>query len=174
MNARKTLISAVAALVVTGIASSAMALDGYRERKGLFYGGAVGFGVGRPDVDGAENEVGVNLRARVGGGVTSQLTLDAELGVAKQIDVETNLVTGFMGASFFIVDGLYLKGMGGIAHIAPDQGDSSTGLGVGAGVGYEFFANADLAVGVGADYQRHFYDNFDFGLMNFGITVTVY
>jgi hypothetical protein len=171
---RPRLLAPAVALVLTFAATSAHALDAWRDRKGLFYGGAVGFGVGKADVQGAENEVGINGRFRLGGGVNDMLTLDAELGLANQIDVETTVFTGFLGANVFVVDGLYLRAMGGMAHISPKKGDGQTGLGAGFGAGYEFFANSDLAIGVGADAQRHFYDDFDFNTFNFGVTITMY
>ena len=164
---------AVAAALMLS-ATSAHALDAWRDRKGLFYGGGVGFGVGKTDAQGAENEVAINGRLRLGGGVNDMLTLDAELGLGNQIDVDTTLVTGMLGANVFVVDGMYLRAMGGMAHIGPKQGESSTGLGFGAGLGYEFFANSDLAVGVGADVQHHAFDNFGFNAFNFGVTFTMY
>jgi hypothetical protein len=164
---------AVAAALILS-ATSAHALEAWRDRKGLFYGGGVGFGVGKTDVDTAENEVAINGRLRLGGGVNDMLTLDAELGLGNQIDVDTTLVTGMLGANVFVVDGMYLRAMGGMAHIGPKQGESSTGLGFGAGLGYEFFANSDLAVGVGADVQHHAFDNYGFNAFNFGVTFTMY
>jgi hypothetical protein len=164
---------AVAAALMLS-ATSAHALDAWRDRKGLFYGGGVGFGVGKTDVDTAENEVAINGRLRLGGGVNDMLTLDAELGLGNQIDVDTTLVTGMLGANVFVVEGMYLRAMGGMAHIGPKQGESSTGLGFGAGLGYEFFANSDLAVGVGADVQHHAFDNYGFNAFNFGVTFTMY
>jgi len=164
---------AVAAALMLS-ATSAHALDAWRDRKGLFYGGGVGFGVGKKDIQGDENEVAINGRLRLGGGVNDMLTLDAELGLGNQIDVDTTLVTGMLGANVFVVDGMYLRAMGGMAHIGPKHDKSNTGLGFGAGLGYEFFANSDLAVGVGADVQHHAFDNYGFNAFNFGVTFTMY
>lgn len=169
----RTTATAVAAALMLS-ATFAHALDAWRDRKGLFYGGGVGFGVGKTDVEGAENEVALNGRLRLGGGVTDMLALDAEIGLGNQIDVDTTLVTGMLGANVFVVDGLYLRAMGGMAHFAPKRGESTTGLGFGAGLGYEFFANSDLAVGVGADVQHHGFDDYGFNAFNFGVTFTMY
>lgn len=166
---------------------SAWALDAWRDRRGLYYGATIGGGSGQAKTDNdqynieSERELGLNLRLRVGGGASKTLTLDAELGMwfglDDKIDKPANAITtGFIGANVFIADGLYLRGFGGLAHMSFDNEniDAETGLGVGAGAGYEFFANSDLAVGVGVDYQRHFYDDFDFDLFSLGVSLNYY
>ena len=52
--------------------------------------------------------------------------------------------------------------------------DTETGLFVGGGVGYEFFANADLAIGVGVDFQHQMYDELNISALNLGITANWY
>jgi hypothetical protein len=154
--------------------ATASALDAYRDRTGLFYGGGLGFGAGKSDADGAETKAGLNVSGRIGGGVTENLTLDFTMGLTKQLDVDTTLVSGFVGTNLFVVGDLSVRLMGGIAHASLDGADGETGFGAGAGLGYEFWANADLAVGVGADFQHLFFDEGSFDTLNFGVTFTVY
>jgi hypothetical protein len=169
-------LAAAVAVVVLGGASSAWALDAYRDRRGMLYGLTIGFGGGKSDVEGDERRIGLNGRARIGGGVSQQLTLDADVGVHHVIEDDngSNLITGFAGANYFFIDNVYLRGMFGLSHLAPEAGDSATGIAVGGGLGYEFFANADLAIGGLVDFQQHFYDDFDFNVLSFGVTVTMY
>ncbi len=169
-------MAAATAVVVLGSAGSAWALDAYRDRRGLMYGLTVGFGGGKSDVEGDERRIGLNFHGRLGGGVTQNLVLDADLGLHRVIedDAGTNLYTGFVGANLFVVDNVYLRAMGGLSHASPKEGDSATGIAVGGGLGYEFFANADLAIGGLVDFQQHFYDDYGFNILNFGVTVTMY
>jgi hypothetical protein len=183
MKTRKLCAWTTAALVL-GTASSAWALDAWRDRRGLYFGAQVGAGSGQSDADGAESQIGFNLRARVGGGINKQLTLDAELGWRTASydqgprDISESLFTGLVGGSFFIYDGLYVRAQGGVGQLTldadPGGDDGYTGFGFGAGVGYEFFATADLAVGVGGDYQLFSFDDFNFTTINFGVTATWY
>jgi hypothetical protein len=96
------------------------------------------------------------------------------MGLTQQLGVDTTLVTGFVGVNLFPVGDLFIRLKGGVAHAALDGGDGGTGLGVGGGLGYEFWANSDLAVGVGVDFQHHFYDAAAFNVLNFGLNFTVY
>ena len=131
-------------------------------------------------------------RARVGGGLNEKLTLDFDLGMHFQsgdvdvpggsVDVSTQLTSGMVAANFFVYEGLYLRGMGGMGHISTEaegkgggsDSNSEAGLGLGVGAGYEFFANSDLAIGGGADYRYFFFDDAEFSLVGFGITATWY
>jgi len=181
---RASIAATLATLLVLTLASEALALDAWRDRRGLFVGVGVGAGSGQSDVEGAEAPLGFNLDARIGGGVSKELTLDADLTVQRSsydvsgIDISQQIFTGMIGANFFVHDGLYLRGMGGVSHISvdPDPGaeDSETGTGLGLGVGYEFFATADLAVGLGGDFRYLIFENFDFTMINFGVTGTWY
>lgn len=171
----KTLsLAALAALATLTVASPASALDAYRDRTGIFYGGGLGFGAGKPDYTGAETKAGFNVDGRIGGGLTQNLTLDFDLGLTRQLGVENTLLTGFVGANLFPVGDLSVRLKGGVAYASVADADSATGLGVGGGLNYEFWANADLAVGVGVDFQHHFYDDFAFNALNFGLSFTHY
>ncbi|MFN3198670.1 MAG: outer membrane beta-barrel protein [Bradymonadia bacterium] len=186
MNTRIVATLAGATLLLT--TSSAWALDAWRDRRGLYYGATVGAGSGQlklkeeiPGAEDLEGELGLNVRLRVGGGATKNLTLDAELGLWSGLDDDplkptAGITTGFIGANVFVADGFYLRGFGGLTYMSLDDADADaeTGLGVGFGAGYEFFANSDLAVGVGADYQMHFYDDYEFNLFNLGVSLNYY
>lgn len=172
------------ALLVLGVAGQALALDAWRDRRGLLLGIGIGGGVGQSNADRAESHVGFNYSARVGGGVTQNLTLDGEYRGHYEfydvgdVDVTHGIHMGVVGANLFVFEGLYIRGMGGLAYSSLETStgadDSETGLTLGAGAGYEFFANSDLAVGVGGDFQYLFFDRADFTLINFGITATWY
>jgi hypothetical protein len=186
--------SVVSGLLVLTIAGQALALDAWRDRRGLLFGLGVGGGIGQAHVDGgdSESEVGFNFRARVGGGLNEKVTLDFDFGMHFQneerevlggsVDLSTRLTSGMVAANYFVYDGLYVRGMGGMGHIkseAEGKGGggasaSEAGLGVGFGAGYEFFANSDLAIGGGADYRYFFFDDAEFSLVGFGITATWY
>ena len=181
---KRTLILASAAfLLVSLFASSAFALDGYRDRKGL-YGGAMLMGSSsQADYANATGNLGLGISLRVGGGINSQLTLDLSVasrsGTATEggADVTTTSSSMFLGANYFVNDGFYVRGMGGLAQLTSEVGpfeDSETGLGAGVGLGYEFFGSADLAIGVGGDFQIHSFDDVSVQLMNIGVTATWY
>lgn len=193
MNTRR-LTALVTALITLGFAAQALALDGYRDRRGLFYGLGLGGGSFQLDEDNADSSLGFHLRGRIGGGVNERVTLDGELGWRfhseernyglGEVTLDYDIITAFVGGSFFVFDGLYIRAMGGLAHmiveaettggITGSGEDSETGLGLGFGVGYEFFATSDLAIGIGADYQLLMFDEADASLINFGVQATWY
>lgn len=178
-----------AGMLVLGLAGEAMALDGFRDRRGLYFGLNLAGGSGQAvagDVKGDRN-LGLSVGARVGGGVNRRLTLDfsvdgyfqtrnEEVGGIKT-EIDTTLLSGMIGGSFFLIDGFYLRGMGGLAQASTTTGKAETdevGLGLGAGGGYEFFANSHLAIGVGADYRMFVFDDIDYNVFSVGITATWY
>lgn len=174
------------------LVSPALALDAFRDRRGLFFGLLAGGGGTKADIDGAERQLGFNLRARVGGGATEQLTLDAEYGFNLHSDepFSRQLHSWTVNANLFPVKGtgLFIRGGGGLVlgvlEVDPYTGpagveigggsESELGLGLGAGVGYEFFANSDLAVGLLVDFQYQTFDEFTLNSLNLGITATWY
>ena len=163
--------------------TQALALDGYRDRRGIFYGFGLGGGQTKVDVSGSKGRLGHNLRFRIGGGVNKTLTLDAEIGLhsasytESTVDMERTISTFGIGGNSFINDGLYLRLAFGMAEFTQDSdisSDTETGLFVGGGVGYEFFANADLAIGLGVDFQHQMYDDLNISALNLGITANWY
>ena len=177
-----TLVTTLCLLFV----SQALALDGYRDRRGLFYGVGFGGGQTKADVDGADGHIGYNFRARIGGGIDKELTLEAEIGLnsvaysQSGIDVTQDITTVAVGGSIFVKQGLYIRAQGGIADMTVEvdldnvDPDSQTGLFMGVGAGYEFFANADLAIGLGVDFQHQMYDDVNLNALNLGITANWY
>ncbi|MCA9543088.1 MAG: outer membrane beta-barrel protein [Myxococcales bacterium] len=187
------LIAGLVALLLVGLAAPAWALDAYRDRRGLYYGLGIGGGNVTSKTDGSEGDgtLGFNIRGRLGGGVSQQLTLDGELGMnlhseefAGGAEVSRQLYTMYVGANFYPLKdtGLYLRGMGGMAVASvtvdiPGLGSDSkseTGLGLGAGAGFEFFVNADLAIGVGADYQWISIEDTDINMLSVGVNANWY
>jgi hypothetical protein len=179
---------ALSLLTVGVLATPALALDAFRDRRGLFFGLLAGGGGSKADVDGAERQLGFNLRARVGGGVNEQLTLDAEYGFNTHSDdqfsrqlhafgVNANLFPAKDMGLFFRVGGGLVLGQyefDGQALGIGDRSESELGLGAGAGVGYEFFANSDLAVGLLVDFQYQSFDEYSLNSLNIGVTATWY
>lgn len=193
MNPR--FLACCAALLVTGLAGQAFALDGYRDRRGLYFGINVGGGAGQAELDGAkaDRNLGLTIGARIGGGINKRLTLDLsvdgyfqtgkeEAAGGVEFDVDTNLWSGLLGGSFFLADGLYVRGGFGLASIEQertsktDTGGNSDEVGIGfsVGGGYEFFANGDLAVGAGGDFRAFTFDEITYNVVNIGITATWY
>lgn len=178
-----------AGMLVLGLAGEALALDGFRDRRGLYFGLNLAGGAGQAvagDVK-SDRNLGLSVGARVGGGVNRRLTLDFSVdgyfqtrndeiaGVTREVD--TTLLSGMIGGSFFLIDGIYLRGMGGLAQASTTVGkveNDEVGLGLGAGAGYEFFANSDLAIGAGVDYRMFMFDEYDYNVLNVGITATWY
>lgn len=181
MNRFNLSISVITLLLL--FASQALALDGYRDRRGLYYGAGFGGGQTKADTDGADSHIGYNFRARIGGGIDQNLTLDAEIGLntvsysQSGVDIEQDVSTVAIGGNLFVRDGLYFRLQGGIAELSIETDnteDTQTGLFLGGGAGYEFFANADLAIGLGVDFQHQMYDDLNLSSLNLGITANWY
>lgn len=183
----RSTLSLLIACSILLIANQALALDGYQKRKGIFYG--LGFGGGhiQSDAEDSKGRIGYNFRARIGGGVNEQLTLDAEFGLANASyaqsggDVEDSTTTVGVAASYFLAEGFNIRVQLGIADLKSEftngndtSSNDETGIFVAAGVGYEFFANADLAIGVGVDFQHQMYDDNNVNALNFGVTANWY
>ena len=180
---KRKLTTGLVFLFVAGLFSQAYALDGYRDRKGLFTGLYLGGASAKADFAGAKSHIGYVLGGKIGGGVNQNLTLDGSLTMRLEsydegtVAVSTRTTTMYLGINYFVKDGLYVRGMGGIAQASSDAGgeeNSETGLGLGAGLGYEFFASAQLAVGVGGDYQMQQFEDTTVSVINFGISANWY
>ena len=179
---RSTITLMIASALIL-FSSQALALDGYQHRKGLF--GGLGFGGAhiKSDADAAKGHIGYNFRARIGGGVNERLTLEAELGINTSTytqsgaEVEDTTRTIGLGANFFLGKEFYLRAVGGIAEAHSKVSSSSnkeTGLFAAGGAGFEFFANSDLAIGVGVDFQHQIYDESSVNALSFGVTANWY
>ena len=165
------------------LAGQSYALDGYRDRKGLFYGATLGGASFKADVAGSKRNLGYVFGGRIGGGVSDTLTLDGSLNLSFQsytqggINIDTNSTEMLIGANFFIEKGLYARAEGGLITQGIETDVSSqdeTGVVVGGGLGFEFFASADLAVGFGATYQMQQFDTNNVSSLKFAITATWY
>ncbi|MEE2787678.1 MAG: outer membrane beta-barrel protein [Myxococcota bacterium] len=170
-------------LLVLGMVGEAMALDGWRDRRGLFTGIMLGGGSSKANTPGADSNLGYNFGVRIGGGISKVLTLDASLGLRLEnysngpLDTSTQTYNIFLGANFFAYKGMYVRATGGISQFGSETGSielDETGLGLGAGAGYEFFATSDLAVGIGGEFLYQKYDDFNINVINFGISATWY
>ena len=182
--ATRQVATLTAALLVIGAAGQAFALDKWRDRRGLLFGVGIGAGSGQSDIEDDKSHIGFNFSARLGGGVTETLTLDADVSLHRagyedgDVDRTNGIFNGMIGANYFVFEGLYARLMGGVAHINmeadPGEDHSQTGLGLGVGAGYEFFATAHLAVGVGGDFRYLSFEDVAFTTINFGVTGTWY
>ena len=171
-----TLIALSTLMVIGALSAEALALDGYRDRRGVFYGLSLGGGSSKSNADGAESHLGLNLRARAGGGITQNLTLDTELGIHSSSDANIDVLTLSLGSRYFINDGLYFHGGAGLSQMSGtgDSDVSETGLIASLGLGYEFFASSDLAISVGADFQHQVYDDNNLQLIGINVSTTWY
>ena len=172
---KKQHVIAFASLILTMLVSDAMALDGYRSRSGILYGLQVGGGASKTDESGDDTRFGYHVGARLGGGLNENLTLDASLNYRSdnKDDSDRSMSTLLLGGNYFIVDGLFLRGEAGLATFnrsEPNNDTSTTGYSLGAGFGYEFFVNSDLALGANGLAQFQQYD--DFSVQTFGIFVS--
>ena len=186
---RHLILSALVGLIVVGMLGEAFALDGWRDRRGMYAGVMIGGGSAKTDQDNAKSQLGYHMGLRVGGGVSKTLTLDASLnlrlesydtdipGTAGSVETSAQTFNFSLGANYFVYQGLYVRGVAGLSQFAIETGGretDETGLAVGGGLGYEFFAGSDLAVGVGGDFQHQMYDGLSINVISVGITATWY
>ncbi len=175
---KRQIALSMAALLVLGAFSEAMALDGWRDRTGLLYGAHFGGGSAKSDADGAKARLGYNVGARVGGGVTEKLTLDASMNYRAddKDSVETSSLSLSLGGNFFLAEGFFVRAGAGLVNFSSSGAGSEdqTGMGFGAGMGYEFFANADLAVGVAGNFDYQTFDDFNLQVFTINVTSTLY
>lgn len=178
--------------IVAGILTSsatAFALDAYQDRRGLFTG--IGLGGGAA-FQGDEQGGAMMIDLQLGGGATRDLTFDLDLDVWFQLmDTHENwMITPGPELNYFITEGLFVRGGLGLALVfvtgdevketVPGGGKSSekTDFTLGGdfslGLGYEFFAGANLALGgvIEGDYVVLKGD--DVGSVNFGMELKYY
>lgn len=193
---RGRLIAAAVVLGALCVSSNAFALDAYQDRRGLFAGVGLGGGPGAASVDNVADitglddgrQMGLHFNVLVGGGITERLTGAAEaswwirtvqLG-ERHLDHQH---FSFMPVvSFFLFEGLHLKGGAGLAYASFDAERSGVsvhhyremGLAAKAGAGWEFFLNGTVAAGVDLTYTRHFYGGANFDTVNGALTLKWY
>ncbi len=194
------LASSLAALLVAAVvmmaASSAFALDRYASRQGPFFGLGLGGGVGAVDMKQGKGSSGfedgrlpgLNMSAIVGGGVNDNIVLGAQADlwlrtVQKGSQELSNQHWNFLAlGDFYLIKGLYLEGGAGLAYAAFDaqQGTNDPityremGFAARVGAGFEYFINGTYAVGINANYTRHFYSSAQFDTATAGISFRWY
>ncbi|MCP4675895.1 MAG: hypothetical protein GY854_10395 [Deltaproteobacteria bacterium] len=168
--ARKLALGLGALVLVVAIGSPAGALDAYQDRSGFFSG--VGLGGGGA-FQGGDPGGALLLDFQLGGGASKNLTLDLDLDLCFQLmDKHRNfLITPGPEINYFFGEtGIFIRGGIGMALVftwfddpkedipaggkEPENNDFNIGFDASIGVGWEFFANSNLAVGlaVEADY----------------------
>lgn len=195
MKMNSKLVGGLLAAGVVLAGSQAMALDAYKDRRGVFAGVAVGGGVGASEVD-QEGEItglddsrqmGLALRAEIGGGMSQNLVVSGQGNWwLRTVDVngrslEHQHLNLLANINFFLIENLYLTGGFGLAYGSYQSQNGSlvkeySEMGVAAkgGAGAEFFVNGTLAAGVEASYTRHFYSDSYFDTINGGIVIRWY
>lgn len=190
----RPLTIALSALMLLSLTGPAFALDAYKDRRGFLVrvgvGGVASQACGRECTD---RHLGLGLRLRAGVGLNKNTTADFGLHITDsageglapaQGDSERTIVTLAVGANYYLDSGLYVRGTFGLGQFEETPPSiptgtlpsvKETGLVYGAEVGFEVFANADWAVAISADLERHSYDDgLNVDLITFGITGTYY
>lgn len=188
----------VGGLVAAGVllaGSQAMALDAYKDRRGVFAGVAIGGGVGASETDregettglDEQRQMGLLLRAELGGGVTQNLAFSGQGNwwirtvEVNDRELEHNHMNLLANVNYFLIEGLYATGGFGMAYgtfesQAGTQLNTYAEMGIAAkvGAGAEFFVNGTVAAGVEANYTRHFYSESFFDTVGGGIVIRWY
>lgn len=183
------------ALLTLFIAGDAFALDGYRDRRSVFGGMSLGGGVGmvesntQGEASGLDQgrRLGFHLNGIMGTGITRNLLFGLEANwwartvLLQDVSLDHHHVSLNAAANFFLIEGLYLDGGAGIAYGYSGffsgnkvQQRGEMGLALKGGAGAEFFSNADMTIGVRANYTRHFYSNSNFDTISAAFTVRWY
>lgn len=175
---RHNLCTFVFALSLLGMASSAMALDGYKDRTGTYVGAGIGGAVGTAQIStpitqtGLEDgEMGLQLRAVTGSGITESLGLELQLhywvtaakGDTRPLD--HHHLAALAAGRYFVWEGLFLTGSAGLAVGLFDtqvgtallEENKEMGLAVGAGAGVDLFVTGRTAVSGEIGYAAHLY-----------------
>lgn len=166
----------VATMLVLSVASPSAALDAYQDRRGLFSGISIGGGAAIvPDSDtGGE----ILLDFQLGGGATENLTLAFDVDLWFQLfDAYQNwMVVPGPELNFFIWEGLFVRAGFGMALVfvrgdevqgprnpgsEVDDNDFTLGFDGSLGLGYEFFANSNLALGLAIECDYFALDDYD-------------
>lgn len=190
------LIALCIATIILFSATSAWALDGYKDRHGLFAGGGIGGGPGSIVLDDGDvlsglegtGDLGLHLHGIVGGGVTDRLVMGAEINSwIRTVSVNNSSLnhqqwSANAVADFFLVHGLFIEAGLGLAYAYSDgqRDDGSTsryqemGLAAKAALGFEYFLNGNAAAGIRFGYTRHFYSRVDFDTFTGGIMLRWY
>ncbi len=143
-------------VAITTVAGTVLALDGAKDRRGLFWGMGFGGG-GAVVVSGGDTGGEVNFDIQLGAGVSNNLTSDFDIDIYTIIFKGQRQVIINPGPEinyFFGDTGLFIRGAFGAAMNIINVGNDSDfllGFDVGFGLGWEFFANTNLALGLAAE-----------------------
>lgn len=174
--------------------STAWAIQGYKDRHGVFYGFGVGGGPGAVHIDnelsGLEGtgDLGLHLHGILGGGLSENLTFGAETNAwIRTVSVGSSSLNhqhwSFNAVgNLFVLEGLFLEGGLGLAYAFSDataaDGSESRyqemGLAFKAGTGFEYFLDGTVAAGMRFGYTRHVYSNIDFDTFIGSVTLRWY
>ena len=175
-------------------ASTAWAIQGYKDRHGTFYGWGIGGGPGAVHIDdgasGLEGtgELGLHLHGIVGGGMSENLIFGAEANSwIRTVSIGDSSLNhqhwSFNAlASFFLVEGLFLEGGVGLAYAisnyeaagGAESRHQEMGLAFKVGTGFEYFLDGTYAAGMRFGYTRHVYSNIDFDTFIGSVTIRRY
>lgn len=166
-------VALIGAMIILFNAVDASALDAAYDRRGPFWGMGIG-GAGDLAIPGANVGGSATFDFQLGAGATKNLTLSLDVDVTGAFfESESNLIfcPGPELNYFFGESGIFLR-FGVAAAISVvwvgEQNEVQGGFQAGAGFGWEFFANTDLAVGAAleVDYMlRSGNDLVMFGMM---------
>ena len=182
-------------LVAMLFSTQAMALDGYKDRRGFFGGLSVGGGVGLVESEegltGIDQgrKLGFHMSGMLGSGVTERLTVYGEANWwARSVQLGENKLASNhysfnASTNLFLVEGIFVGAGAGLAYASYDaqRGPGASvenyrelGLSLKGGAGFETFINSNTALGVKVDYTRHFYNNAEFDTLTGGFLVRWY
>ncbi len=189
------ILSILSLITLLLISSNALALDGYKDRRGIMGGVSVGGGVGLVESEegltGIDQgrKMGFHMSGMLGSGISKKLTVFGEANWwARSVELgENQLASNHYSfnavGNLFIIKGIFVEAGGGFAYASYDaqQGANASvqnyremGLALKGGAGFENFINSNTAVGLRVDYTRHFYNNADFDTVTGGLTLRWY
>ena len=154
----KKRIALVAALAFMLHGSSVFALDAAEDRRGPFWGMGLG-GNGDVSIPGADVGGGFTFDIQVGAGATKHLTLALDIDVTGVfLDGQQNIIfcPGPELNYFFGDTGIFIRfGLAAAVSLVwvGAENDVQGGFQAGAGFGWEFFANTNLAVGTALEFD---------------------
>jgi hypothetical protein len=163
-------------LLVLAIASPAAALDAHQDRRGLFSGVSLGGGVAIEPEGSTGGEI--LLDVQLGGGATENLTVAFDLDVWFQLldDHQNWIIVPGPEINFFVWEGLFFRVGFGMALTfirgekfddtaaqgkKVEDNDFTLGFDGALGLGYEFFANSNLAMGLAVETDYFVLDDVD-------------
>ena len=192
---RIILLTVLSTFLLTTIASTGFAFDGYKDRRGVFVGLGLGGGLGGVNVDEESDTTGLDspgaglyADAALGAGISQNLSALVQgnlwLRTVKVNDfqLQHQHLSLLPTLDYFLFDGLHIAMGAGLAYASFDtlRDDRFTyryrelGFAAKASAGYEFFANGTVAAGVQLGYTTHLYGHGSFNTLTGGMTIRWY